>query len=126
MITLKSRGDWSKTFNFLDKVPSRLDLRYVCDKYGKKGVQALSEATPKDTGKTADSWRYDVVYDKNKVTIKFVNDNIVDGQNVALMLQYGHGTKNGGFVSGKNYINPAIQPVFDELANSAWKEIVTL
>ena len=93
------------------------------DEYGKKGVEALRQATPKDTGKTADSWFYEIKRSKESVSISFNNSNINDGVPIAVILQYGHGTRNGGWVEGRDYINPAIQPVFDEIAEEAWKEV---
>ena len=106
---LKRAGNWS----------SKIDL----DKYGSKGVAALKEATPKDTGLTANSWSYNITRSKNSVIISFENNNINDGVPIAIILQYGHGTRNGGWVEGYDYINPAVRPIFDELAKAAWKEV---
>lgn len=129
MITIKSsKGNWDVTFKYFDKATEFFDKRLnkVIEKYGEKGVKALQEATPVDTGKTADSWRYETRFEKGKIRIVFVNDNVVDGENVAILIRYGHGTKNGGYVAGRDFVSPAIAPIFDELANSAWKEIVSL
>lgn len=93
------------------------------DKYGKEGVAALSAATPVDSGETANSWTYKIEKKNGKVTIGFHNTNIQNGAPIAILLQYGHGTKNGGWVEGRDYINPAIQPIFDKIADSAWKEV---
>lgn len=99
------------------KAPSSLD------RFGQAGVDALASATPKDSGKTASSWRYEIKSSRNGFTIDFLNSNINDNVNIAVILQYGHGTGTGGYVSGRDYINPAIQPVFDKLAEEAWKEV---
>jgi hypothetical protein len=96
------------------------------DKYGREGVAALASATPVDTGQTANSWYYEVVIKNGSATISFHNSNIQNGVPIAIILQYGHGTRNGGWVQGRDYINPAIQPIFDKIANQAWKEVTKL
>jgi hypothetical protein len=93
------------------------------DRYGQEGVAALASATPVDSGLTARSWYYEIKRDRNSATISFLNSNIQNGVPIAVILQYGHGTRNGGWVQGRDYINPAIQPIFDKIANSAWKEV---
>lgn len=98
----------------------------LLDKYGRKGVDALVSATPVDSGKTAGSWDYEIVNRKGSATIRFTNSNIVNGCPIAIILQYGHGTRNGGWVEGRDYINPALRPIFDELAEKAWKEVTKL
>jgi len=124
-IVTKSKGDFSNLNRFFDKVEDA--IRYVdLRKYGKMGVTALRNATPKDSGKTADSWRYEIVHDKQakNYTLTWYNDNISEGWfNIAIMLQYGHATQNGGYVKGRDYINPALAPIFDKLAQDAWKEV---
>ena len=95
----------------------------VLRKYGQAGVEALAAATPKDTGETAASWSYEIVQTRNGYSIFWNNSNVNRGVNIALILQYGHGTGTGGYVRGIDYINPAIRPVFDEIANAAWKEV---
>lgn len=125
MITIKSKGDFSKTYNFLNRVQSRKFLSEL-RKYGEKGVTALSAATPVDTGKTAASWSYDISHSKTAVTIAWKNSNVVNGVPIAIILQYGHGTRYGGYIQGRDYINPAIQPIFDEILDSAWKEVKKL
>lgn len=122
MITFNQKGDFSRVNRFLEKALNVIHMGEL-DKYGRQGVEALRAATPKDTGKTADSWTYEITRSKGVATIEWHNSNINDGVNIAVILQYGHGTKNGGYVQGRDYINPAIQPVFDEIADSAWKEI---
>lgn len=93
--------------------------------YGERGVKALAAATPKDTGKTADSWTYSIEEGKGTVSIVWSNTNVNKGLNIAVLLQYGHGTRNGGYVQGRDYINPALRPLFDEIANKAWEEVVS-
>lgn len=102
-----------------------LGFRYrsVLEKYGRKGVAALSAATPVDTGETASSWDYEIVEENGHISVHWTNSNIVDGVNIALILQYGHGTGTGGYVQGIDYINPALRPIFDEMAEAAWKEV---
>ena len=122
MIKVISKGNFKKTEEMLKRSgnwSSKIDL----DKYGSKGVAALKEATPKDTGLTANSWSYNITRSKDSVVISFENTNINDGVPIAIILQYGHGTRNGGWVEGYDYINPAVRPIFDELAKAAWKEV---
>lgn len=97
----------------------------VLNKYGQRGVEALSHATPVDTGKTAASWSYEIQESDNSIEIIWSNSNVNKGLNIAILLQYGHGTRNGGYVVGRDYINPALQPLFDELADKAWEEVVS-
>ena len=101
------------------------DYAKMLAKFGEQGVKALSEATPKDTGKTSQSWGYKVeMPEPGKLRLVFTNDNVVDEwANVAILLQYGHATRNGGWVEGRDYINPAIQPIFDQIAAQAWKGV---
>ena len=122
MIKIRQKGDFKKLTSFLEKAKEGLDIG-VLDKYGRKGVAALSSATPVDTGLTASSWFYKIENKNGIAKIEFHNSNIQNGVPIAVILQYGHGTRNGGYVVGRDYINPAIQPVFDELAKNAWKEV---
>lgn len=122
MFSLSSRGNFDETEKFLRKAAS-MKAPSSLDKYGQAGVAALASATPTDSGKTASSWRYEIKSSGNGFTIDFLNSNINDNVNIAVILQYGHGTGTGGYVSGRDYINPAIQPVFDKLAEEAWKEV---
>lgn len=124
MITFKHSGDFSKTISFLNKTKEK-DFRKILDRYGKLGVSALASATPNDTGLTAASWDYEIEAVNGSSTITFYNSNIQNGVSIAIILQYGHGTRNGGWVNGRDYINPAIQPVFDKIAADAWKEVTT-
>lgn len=122
MMTLKSNGDFSKVTNWLERMKESARIG-ILDKYGKRGVDALRDATPKDTGKTADSWDYEITNENGRATITFTNSNIQNGIPIAVILQYGHATNGGGWVQGIDYINPAIRPVFDEIVNEAWKEV---
>ena len=124
MITFQQKGDFSKTTKFLERALNVIKLGQL-DKYGREGVAALARATPKRTGTTAESWKYEIVRSGGSVTIQWYNTHENKGVNIAVILQYGHGTRNGGYVKGRDYINPAIRPVFDEIAESAWKEIVS-
>lgn len=127
-IKINHRGDFLKTERFLRKANTKLGSRYqdqILEKYGRKGVEALASTTPKDTGKTSQSWSYEVISAKDSVRLVWKNSNIVNGVPIAIILFYGHGTRNGGYVEGRDYINPALQPIFDEIADELWKEIVT-
>ncbi len=119
---VKQKGDFKKLTGYLERAKS-ITHASILDKYGKLGVEALSHATPVDTGKTAASWYYTVERKRGKLTIAFHNDNVVNGVQIALILQYGHGTARGGYVQGVDYINPAIRPIFESLANEAWGEV---
>ena len=122
MIKFENKGDFSKTTNFLTNL-KRSKLVKDLDKFGRKGVEALKSVTPINTGLTANSWYYEIVEEKNSTKINFCNSNIQNGVPIAIILQYGHGTRNGGWVEGRDYINPAIQPIFDAIVNNAWKEV---
>ena len=122
MISFRQKGDFSKLTSFLEKAKESVKIGDL-DKYGREGVAALSSATPIDSGKTANSWSYEITNKDGSVTISFNNSNIQNGVPIAIILQYGHGTKNGGWVQGRDYINPAIQPVFDEIVDKAWREV---
>lgn len=125
MISFSQKGDFSKTARYLNRIKNPSNLT-IFDKYGRAGVAALSSATPVDTGKTAESWYYKIEKNSETTSIVFCNSNINEGVPIAIILQYGHGTGTGGYVQGRDYINPAIQPVFDELANTAWREVTKL
>lgn len=122
IIVFKQNGDWKKTRTFLKRC-RELDLDKVLAQYGQEGVDALAAATPKRTGKTAASWSYTVTKGKDQIVITWSNSNIVDGVPIAVVLQYGHGTRNGGYVEGTDYINPAMKPIFDRIAARAWGEV---
>ena len=123
MSSLTSKGDFRKTEKFMKNARTN-KLMSILKQYGEEGVAALMIATPLDTGRTASSWRYEIKVENNCIRLVFHNDNIQNGVPIAIILQYGHGTGTGGWVEGRDYINPAIQPVFDKIANSAWKEAI--
>ena len=125
MITFRQKGDFSKLTRFLERAKESIKLG-VLDKYGRAGVEALSSATPIDTGLTASSWYYKIENSNGVARLTFNNSNIQNGVPIAIILQYGHGTGYGGWVEGRDYINPAIQPIFDKIADDAWKEVTKL
>lgn len=125
MITFRQKGNFSKLNRYFERVKEVVKVGDL-DRIGREGVQALSSATPRDTGLTATSWEYSIERSSNRVSIKFNNTNIQNGVPIAIILQYGHGTRNGGYVQGRDYINPAIQPIFDKLAKDAWEEVTKL
>ena len=125
MITFRQKGDFSKLNRYFERVREAAKIG-VLDKYGREGLAALASATPRDSGKTAESWYYEINRQNGSVSINFLNSNINKGVPIAIILQYGHGTGTGGWVEGRDYINPAILPVFDRLANDAWKEVTRL
>ena len=125
MISFRQKGDFSKTMQFLGKAKKGVTLADL-DKYGREGVAALASATPVDTGLTANSWYYKITNENGTATISFHNSNIQNGVPIAIILQYGYGTRNGGWVQGRDYINPVIQPLFDKIANNAWREVTKL
>lgn len=125
MIKISLKGNFKNIERFFDGAKNRLPqrIRSVLDKYGRQGVAALQMYTPKDSGETANSWKYEIF----NLGIAWSNTNVTsNGTSVAILLQYGHGTKNGGYVQGRDYINPALQPIFDEIADNCWKEVENL
>lgn len=122
MIHFSQKGDFSKLTRYLEKTKNVFRVGDL-NKYGRAGVSALASATPVDSGLTASSWYYEIEHTKNSTMIRFANSNIQNGVPIAIILQYGHGTRNGGWVEGRDYINPAIQPIFDQIADSAWREV---
>ena len=125
MISFTQKGDFSRTFDFLKRAKEK-NVIHILRKYGQEGVNALTSATPVDTGLTASSWYYKVEVKGTLATLSFCNSNINNGVPIAIILQYGHGTRNGGWVEGRDYINPAIQPIFDKIAKHAWEEVTKL
>ena len=123
MIRITTKGDFNNTFRFLNKM-SKFQINKILEKYGQMGVEALRSATPIDSGKTAESWGYEISIGKEGATIYWTNTNQNKGVYIAVILQYGHGTGTGGYVQGVDYINPAIRPVFDKIAEEAWMEVV--
>ena len=125
MISFRHKGDFSKADRYLEKLRESVKLG-VLDKYGRAGVAALSSATPVDTGLTANSWFYEIEHSSGSDKIVFNNSNIQNGVPIAIILQYGHGTGTGGWVQGRDYINPAIQPIFDQMIKEVWKEVTSV
>ncbi len=125
MISFRQKGDFSKLSRYLERAKEAVKVG-ILDKYGREGVAALASATPTDSGKTAASWEYEIIRQNGSVSIVFKNTNVNKGVNIAVILQYGHGTGTGGWVQGRDYINPAIQPIFDRIADEAWKEVERL
>lgn len=125
MISIRQKGNFKKTEKLLKKSFGR-NYRSVLEKYAKQGVEALSDATPKESGETASSWSYEIIQNESYLSIVWNNSNVNKGVNIAVILQYGHGTRGGGYVQGKDYINPALRPIFDKMAEAAWKEVTTL
>lgn len=123
MINISHSGNFDNITRFLEKMSKR-DAMSILHKYGKKGIELLRESTPMDTGETANSWGYEVVNENGRYRIYWTNDNVHDGVYIAIILQYGHATKNGGYVEGIDYINPALEEVFNEMAEELWKEVV--
>lgn len=122
-ISFKHTGNFSKTLQFLNILA---DKKYLNDlnAHGLEGVRALASATPSDTGATAAAWDYTIEDRDGKLSITWFNHNTQDGVNIAVILHYGHGTRNGGYVQGRQYIAEAIRPVFDKIADDVWKEVV--
>ncbi len=123
MISLTSKGNFDNVDRFLKKCLSRNYIS-VLEHYGQEGMQALSAATPVDSGLTASSWDYEIVEGKDSITINWYNSNVNNGVNIAVILQYGHATRNGGYVAGTDYMTPALKPIFDNIADAAWKEVI--
>jgi hypothetical protein len=122
MITITQRGSFDNTENFLNRM-SKSDIFATLHKYGDLGVRALANATPRDSGVTAASWYYEIVHRSGYFSIRWHNSNVVNGVPIAILIEYGHGTREGGFVHGREYIMAAIQPIFDQMANDCWKEV---
>lgn len=127
MIRVKQKGDFRKTEKFLKKSFGQ-DYVSVLEKYGQQGVSALSAATPVDSGLTATSWSYKITKDQRSgtISVNWENSNVQKGVNIAIILQYGHGTRGGGYVNGIDYINPALKPIFEKMADAAWKEVTRI
>lgn len=124
MITFTSKGDFKNARKLLNKKVDR-QIRGILEKYGEMGVEILKEATPKKTGKTADSWSYSIKYDHNGVSIEWSNSNVVKGQVIVILLDEGHGTNSGTYVRGRHFIEPTVRPLFDEMAEMIWKEVTS-
>ena len=124
MISFTHTGDFRRTNRFLHRL-KQLHYMNKLRSYAQQGVDALASATPIDSGNTAGHWSYEIVETTGRTSIYWKNNNVNDGVNIAIILQYGHGTRNGGWVEGRDYINPAIQPIFDQMAEEVWKEVVS-
>lgn len=125
MITVKTNGDFVNTKRYFERVKKSAKIN-VLEKYGKAGVAALASSTPVDSGITAGSWYYEIKRQNGNAIIEFCNSHVNKGVNIAIILQYGHGTGTGGWVQGRDYINPAIQPIFDKIAEDAWREVTNV
>lgn len=125
MVKFRQKGDFSKLDHYFKRVKRAAKVD-VLDRYGRAGVAALSSATPVNTGLTASSWYYTIERQNGRVSLNFNNSHLEDGVPIAIILQYGHGTGTGGWVEGRDYINPALRPVFDKIAHDAWKEVTKL
>lgn len=127
IVEVKDSGKFGKTNEFLDSIKDfkQLSTKARLEALAAEGVKSLAEATPKKTGKTASSWSYEIEEKNGKTVINWNNSNVTRGINIAVILQYGHGTKNGGYVQGRDYINPALQSIFDKMASNMWKAVVS-
>ena len=126
MIKLRCRGNYNKTEKFLKESKDTNELRRIMEKYGREGIAALSANTPVDSGETATSWSFDIVQESDGISLVFSNNSTTKtGIPIAILLQYGHGNGRGGYVRGRDFINPSVQPIFDRLADEAWKEVTT-
>lgn len=123
-LKITSSGSFKKTFSFFDSM-SKSDIFASLNKYGQAGVNALAAATPVDSGLSSESWTYEITKSGGKYTIEWHNTNVVNGTPVVILIQYGHGTGTGGYVQGRDFINPVIQPLFDEIANNVWKAVTS-
>lgn len=125
MITFKHRGNFNNSEKFLSGVKKK-NYRAILEKYAREGLLALRSATPKDTGETANSWDFEIITKRNGFSISWTNSNLVEGVPVVILLQYGHGTRGGTFVEGRDFINPAMRPIFDQISENLWKEVTSL
>jgi hypothetical protein len=125
MIRFRQKGDFSKLTRYLQKA-KRVNRLVDLDQYGREGVAALASATPVDSGVTASSWYYEKVVKDGFISVRFCNSNVQNGIPIAIIIQYGHGTGTGGWVEGRDYINPAVQPIFDKMAKNLWREVTKL
>lgn len=122
MFSISHKGNFNNTEKFF-KNSKEIDFISLLNEYGKRGVDALSQSTPIDSGKTSSSWNYEIHTSKDSYKIIWTNENINDGVPIAILIQYGHATKNGGYVEGRDFINPAMRPIFDGMANELWGEV---
>lgn len=120
--SFSSSGSWDKTESWLKGIVDGNAFKTL-EKYGRRGVEALASGTPEDSGETASSWTYEVKHEGDKYTIEWYNTNVNNGVPIAIILQYGHGTGTGGYVQGRDYINPRMRPIFDQMADEVWNEV---
>ena len=127
MISFNQKGNFNKTERFLDNgLRFSASIRTILDRYGQLGTASLAAATPVDTGLTASQWSYEINKTSTGFSISWLNSNVKDGVPVVILLQYGHGTRNGAYVQGRDFINPSIRPIFYMIADSIWKEVTNL
>lgn len=119
------RGDFQRTYRYLDDL-NRVDVGYILEIYAQSCVKQLEAATPLDSGETAKSWGYEIKRRRGRISLEFTNSHVENGVPIAIILQYGHGTKNGGYVQGRDYINPVVQPIFDRIVEEIWRELTKL
>lgn len=124
MIRFEHKGSFQKTERFLKKVSSK-DIYKQLDAIARRGVEALRAATPRETGLTAESWYYEILHTRTSSSITFFNRHVVSGRPIAILLQYGHATRTGGYVKGRDYINPALKPIFNQIADQVWKVVTS-
>lgn len=124
MITFTHKGNFNKIEDFFKKSVNKNYIR-ILEKYGREGVLVLASATPIDSGETAKCWNYKITNQPGRIRLTWTNSNIVDDVPIAIIIQYGHGTGNGGYIQGRDYINPAIRPIFDIITNDIWREVTT-
>ena len=122
MISIRTKGGFEKTTKYLNKLSKR-DVTGILNKYGQRGVELLSSATPTNTGRTSQMWSYEINVKRGRYEINWINNNVVNGVNIAMIIQYGHGTRNGGYVRGIDYINPVIKQVFNDMADELRREV---
>ncbi len=122
MITVKQKGSFNNFYSWCERIKEVFNLG-ILDEYGRRGVEALAAATPKNSGSTAQSWNYEITRTQNSASLTFYNTNENKGVPIAIILQYGHATKNGSWVEGIDYVNPAIQPIFEQISEELWKEV---
>lgn len=125
MITFKHRGSFANSERFLSKLGKK-NYRPILEKYANEGLVALRANTPKDTGNTANAWDFEIITKRNGFSISWTNSNLVEGVPVVILLQYGHGTRGGSFVEGRDFINPVMRPIFDQISENIWKEVTSL
>jgi hypothetical protein len=120
---VEAKGDWKDTEAWLKQMSQGSSIFAPLEKFGQAGVAALRAATPRESGETAEAWSYEVIQKSGSWSIVWKNDHVEDGRQIAVLLQYGHGTRTGGYVAPQPYINEALGPIFDQMANEGWKVV---